>query len=240
MLTYDELPHHPRKFLALTGLTPKEFKQLLPAFAQAYARRYPANKTHAGKARQRQCGGGRKSTLETVEQKLLFARVYQKTYPVQTLLGELFDLSQSRTNDWIHRLLPILKDALDALDVLPSRDPQQFAEHEQQQREAHDYIIDGTERRRQRPKNAEKQVLHYSGKKKTPSDKNVVIAQRRTTRIGYLSPTYPGKTHDKKMADTESVQYPHGSKLYKDTGFQGYEPSDCRTYQPKKSHARRS
>lgn len=238
MLTYDELQHHPRKFLALTGLTPKEFKQLLPAFEQAYARRYPANKTHAGKARQRQCGGGRKSTLETVEQKLLFALVYQKTYPVQTLLGELFDLSQSRTNDWIHRLLPILKDALDALDVLPSRDPQQFAEHEQRQHESHDYIMDGTERRRQRPKNAEKQALHYSGKKKTHSDKNVVIAQRRTQRIGYLSPTYPGKTHDKKMADTESVQYPRGSKLYKDTGFQGYEPLGCRTYQPKKSRAR--
>ncbi len=113
MLTYDELQHHSRKFLALTGLTPKEFKTLLPAFEQAYTQRYPAHKTHAGKSRQRQAGAGRKSSLDTPEQRLLFALVYQKTYPVQTLLGELFDLSQARTNDWIHRLLPILKDALD-------------------------------------------------------------------------------------------------------------------------------
>ncbi len=240
MLTYDELQHQSRKFLALTGLTFKEFKTLLPAFEQAYARRYPMDKTQTGRSRKRQRGGGRKSLLDTPEQKLLFALVYQKTYPVQTLLGELFDLSQSRTNEWIHRLLPILKDALDALAVLPERDPKQFARHERRQRESRDYIIDGTERRRQRPKNAEKQALHYSGKKKTHSDKNVVIAQRQTKRVGYLSQTYAGKTHDKKVADTEAVEYPRGSKLHKDTAFQGYEPSGCRTFQPKKSHERLS
>jgi hypothetical protein len=236
MLRYEKLQHDSRKFLALTGLTSKEFKALLPAFGRAYARAYPAPKTLGGKLRQRKAGGGRKGSLDALEQKLLFALVYQKTYPVQTLLGELFELSQSRTNDWIHRLLPILKDALDDLSVLPERDPRQFAQHEKRQRGSHNYIIDGTERRRQRPKNSEKQVLHYSGKKKTHSDKNVVITHTRTRRIGYLSQTYAGRTHDKKVADTEPVVYPRGSKLHKDTAFQGYEPRGCRTYQPKKSH----
>lgn len=238
MLTYDELQHHPRKFLALTGLTLKEFRALLPAFERAYTRKYPPHKTHVGKKRKRQVGGGRKSTLDSVEQKLLFVLVYQKTYPVQVLLGELFDLSQPRTNDWIHRLLPMLKDALGDLGTLPERDPQQFARHEKQQGDSHEYIIDGTERRRQRPKNPEKQALHYSGKKKTHSDKNVVIIHRRTKRVGYLSHTYVGQTHDKKVADSERVKYPRGSKLHKDTAFQGYEPRDCRTYQPKKSHGK--
>lgn len=235
MLTYDELQHHPRKFLALTGLTLKEFKELLPAFERAYAGNYPAHQTQLGKKRKRQVGGGRKSTLDRIEQKLLFALVYQKTYPEQTLLGELFDLSQSRTNEWIHRLLPILKDALDALGVLPERDPLQFAQQEKRQGSSREYIIDGTERRRQRPKNPEKQRLHYSGKKKTHSDKNVVITHRRTKRVAYLSQTYAGKTHDKKIADTERVAYPRGSTLYKDTAFQAYEPPGCRTYQPKKA-----
>ncbi len=173
-----------------------------------------------------------------MERKLLFALGYQKTYPVQTVLGELFGLSPSRTNDWIHRLLPILKDALDDLGVLPERDPDQFAEHEKYPADSREYIIDGTERRRQRPKNPEKQALHYSGKKKAPTDKNVMITHRRTNRVGYLSQTYPGKTHDKKVADTEPVRYPRGSKLHKDTAFQGYEPRGCHTYQPKKSHGR--
>jgi len=240
MLTYDKLQHHPPKFLALTGLTPKEFKALLPAFEQAYVGKHPTHKTQAGKKRKRQVGGGRKSTLDCIEQKLLFVLVYQKTYPVQTLLGELFDLSQPRANAWIHRLLPILKDTLGDLGVLPERDPHQFAQHEKRQGGSREYIIDGTERRRQRPKNPKKQALHYSGKKKTHSDKNVVITHRRTKRVGYLSQTYAGKTHDKKIADTEPVTYPHGSQLHKDTGFQGYEPSGCHTHQPKKSRGKQN
>lgn len=160
MLTYDELQHHSRRFLALTGLTLKEFKALLPAFERAYTGKHSTYKTQVGKKRKRQIGGGRKSKLDRIEQKLLFVLVYQKTYPVQTLLGELFDLSQSRTNDWIHRLLPILKDALDDLGVMPERDPHQFAQQEKHHGSTREYIIDGTERRRQRPKNPEKQALH--------------------------------------------------------------------------------
>jgi len=240
MLRYARVKRNARKFLALTGITSKEFNRLLPAFEQAYARAYPTHRTQTGKPRQRKPGGGRKSPLDSIEQKLLFALVYQKTYPVQTLLGEVFELSQSRTNEWIHRLLPILKDALDDLGVLPERDPHQFAQHEKHQGGSHDYLIDGTERRRQRPKNPEKQTLHYSGKKKTHSDKNIVIAHRRTKRVGYLSKTYAGKMHDKKVADAEPIVYPRGSKLGKDTGFQGYEPRDCQTYQPKKNRAKLS
>jgi len=53
MLTYTELRRNRRKFLALTGLTPKEFKLLLPAFERAYARRFPSHQTCLGQPRQR-------------------------------------------------------------------------------------------------------------------------------------------------------------------------------------------
>lgn len=118
---------------------------------------------------------------------------------------------------------------------MPVRDGANFAQTERQHAEPADYIIDGTERRRQRPKNAEKQALHYSGKKKTHSDKNVLIVNTRSKRVGYLSPTYAGKTHDKKLADTEQIRYPRDARLYKDTGFQGYEPPVADSRQPKKS-----
>jgi hypothetical protein len=95
-------------------------------------------------------------------------------------------------------------------------------------------IIDGTERRRQRPKNREKQALHYSGRKKKHCDKNVVIVNARRKRIEYLSQTYPGKTHEKKIADDEGIAYPPEAILYKDTGFQGYEPAVKQTCQAKK------
>lgn len=235
MLEYTKLKRNRRKFLALTGLTAKEFKALLPGFDQVYRRRYKSDQTLAGQKRKRQAGGGRAGQLTTVEQKLLFILVYQKTYPLQVIQGELFGMSQASANEWIHRLLPVLQAALTRLGVTPERDGHKFAQAERQQREPADYLIDGTDRRRQRPKKAEKQALHYSGKRKAHSDKNLVIAQRQSRRVGYLSPTYAGKTHDKKLADRESIVYPRGSRLGKDTGFQGYEPAGCQTYQPKKS-----
>jgi len=224
-----------RKFLALTGLTLKEFKILLPAFEQAYQARYPENKTAAGRKRKRTVGGGRRGQLATMEQKLVFILVYQKTYPLQVVLGELFGMSQSAANQWIHRLLPLLQTALRALGVAPERDGQQFAQAERQQPGPREYIIDGTERRRLRPKNKEKQAQHYSGKKKAHTDKNLVITCQKTNRVGYLSPTRVGKTHDKKMAEQEKIVYPRKAQLGKDTGFQGYEPIGVHTYQPKKS-----
>jgi len=240
MLTYEEFKANPRKFLSLTSLTPDEFADLLPAFARAYQKRYPASQTVTGKRRKRKAGAGRKGSLENIEQKLLFILVYQKSYPLQSILAELFEISQGRANEWIHRLLPILKQALDDLGVLPERDPKKFKAKEQHQTDASDSIIDGTERSRQRPKKAEKQALHYSGKKKLHSDKNVVIATAKRKRVSYLSQTYPGKTHDKKVADTEKISYPAQITLHKDTGFQGYEPQVRKLSQPEKSLARRN
>ncbi len=238
MLTYTELKRNRRKFIALTGLTPKEFKVLLPAFEQAYQRRYPAKHTLAGTTRQRRAGGGRKSVLAPPEQKLLFALVYLKAYPLQVLLGEVFELSQASANTWIHRLLPILQQALKDLGVQPERNPRKFAQRERQHGEPLDFIIDGTDRRRQRPKNKAKQDEHYTGHKKAHTDKNLVIANRKTKRIGFLSQTYAGRVQDKKMADTERIVYPRGARVRKDTGFQGYEPRGVVTYQPKKSRGR--
>lgn len=236
MLTYEELKTNKRKFLAFTSLTVEEFAQLLPAFERAYQKVYPASKTKTGKRRKRKTGAGRKSSLESIEQKLLFALVYQKSYPLQSVQAELFGMGQSRANEWIHRLLPILKQALDDLGVMPERDPQKFKAREQSQPDAADSIIDGTER----PKKAEKQALYYSGKKKIHSDKNLVIATAKRKRVSFLSQTYPGKTHDKKVADTEEISYPEHITLHKDTGFQGYEPNVRRLCQPKKSLARKN
>ena len=191
-----------------------------------------------GKPRKRQAGGGRQGGLQEPEQKGLFILVQQKTSPRQTRLGEVFGFSQPRVKEWGHRLLPVLKVALDALGVLPEREPQHFAQSERQPGEPPDLIIDGTERRRQRPKNPAKQAASSRGKKKTHCDKPVGIVQAKTKRVGFLSQTYAGKTHDKKIVDTEPIVSPAGTPLYKDTGFQGDEPEVEQTYQPKKSPVR--
>lgn len=47
MLQYQKLRKNRKRFLALSGLTPKEFKLLLPAYEQAYEQLYPRDKTLA-------------------------------------------------------------------------------------------------------------------------------------------------------------------------------------------------
>ena len=234
MITYAELQGNRRKFAALTGLTLPEFRLLLPAFARAYERLYPPDRTAAGRPRRRSAGGGRRGALHPPEQKLLFLLVYLRIYPLQVVMGELFGLSQPAVNSWIHRLLPVLRAALDDWDVLPERDPHRFA---RSQPPTPKLIIDGTERRRRRPKDPERQAAHYSGKKKAHSDKNVVVTSLKSEGIDFLSRTYVGKTHDKKIADQEDISYPPGATPYKDTGFQGYEPAVAQTCQATKKAA---
>lgn len=62
----------------------------------------------------------------------------------------------------------------------------------------------------------------------------MILINEHTERVDYLSQTYSGKTHDKKIADTEAIQYPTHATLGKDTGFQGYEPGGVLTFQPRK------
>src|SRR5436305_15217986 len=165
MITYKGLQADRRQFLALTGLTLSEFQRLLAAFPQAYQKLY-ANQTTEGQPRQRSCGGCCKGRLEQPEDKLLFLLVYLKAYPLQAVMGELFGLSQPQVNYWIHRLLPVLRSALDDLGALPEREPTHFAQARCASGKAPRLIIDATERRRQRPKNHEKQALLCSGREK--------------------------------------------------------------------------
>jgi len=137
----------------------------LRAFAESYEEHYPAHQTVSGQVRRRRKGGGNKSKLARLEDKLLFILVYEKTYPLQTMLGLQFGLTQGRVNEWIHRLTPILQQAFAKIAVTPERDGQAVAKSELVVEGGADLVIDGTERRRQRPQDEDAQAEHYSGKK---------------------------------------------------------------------------
>jgi hypothetical protein len=51
-----------------------------------------------------------------------------KTYPIQEVMAFLFSMSQSQTNEWIHRLAKILQKALAELNYLPERDATNLAD----------------------------------------------------------------------------------------------------------------
>lgn len=144
----------------------------------------------------------------------------------------LFGMSQSQANEWIHRLAAVLRVALDNLAHLPERTGE-LAEI-LDKNETLTLVQDGSERRRQRPKDNEKQKEYYSGKKKVHTIKNNIIAHPESRRVCYLSKTVPGKKHDKKLADESNLQFPPRVTLEQDTGYQGFDPAQVVTLQPKK------
>ncbi len=94
--------------------------------------------------------------------------------------------------------------------------------------------LDATERPLQRPVKVDKQKEKCSGKKKTHTDKNLLLVNENTKKVVYLSKTVEGKKHDKKLADESRISYPENASLTKDTGFQGHNPKGVLNQQPKK------
>ena len=158
--------------------------------------------------------------------------MYFRQYPTQEVQGYLFGLRQTQANEWIHRLSNILNQALGEEQQLSERRPAKLSEVLAVCPEL-TFMIDGTERAINRPKDKEKQKTYYSGKKKSHTVKNNVITDRRG-KVLYLSDTYEGKKHDKKIVDEEGYRFPRGSKILQDTGFQGHKPEGVTVLQPKK------
>jgi hypothetical protein len=214
-------------------LTLSAYAELMPAFRQAYQDDLDRRDQQRARPRQRRRGGGSKGALPLLEDKLVFILCYFRLYPVQVLQGFLFGLGQAQANDWIHRLTPVLNQALGYEQQLPARQSRDI-EQVLAVCPGLEFIIDGAERPIRRPQDPDRQRQHYSGKKKRHTVKNNVITDKRTRKIKGLSPTCEGKKHDKKLADAQALDFPPHSKLWKDTGFQGYEPANTETFQPKK------
>ena len=164
-----------------------------------------------------------------------FILFYYKVYPIQSAMGAIFGMSQSQVCTWIHALSPVLKSALGIEKCLPARNPRKLKEA-LEACALHDFLIDGTERERQRPSDPSEQKDFYSGKQKAHTYNNIVIVDEHEQTVEYLSQTYEGTYHDKAICDEEQYAFPENSTLQKDRGFQGYEPENVITYQPKKSH----
>jgi hypothetical protein len=234
-MSYQELKNKPKTLRSLTGLNPPEFEALLVKFTQAW--NAYVEETSQRVTRKRAYGAGRKAELERLEDKLLFILVYFRLYPTQVVQGFLFGIGQAQANEWVHRLTLVLNQALGDDQQLPEREPAKL-EAILTACPSLEFIIDGTERPLNRPKDKEDRKTYYSGKKKAHTLKNNVITQRGG-KVLFLSDTYEGKKHDKKIADEAGYQFPEGSTLWQDSGFQGYRPDGVKIEQPQKKPRQR-
>ena len=217
MLNYERLKKRSSLFRAFTGQNPKAFHHLLRAVARAYEAWLEEQERQRAQPRQRRRGGGRRGQLPHLADKLLFILFYLRQYPTQEALGLFFGLSQGQANYWIETLTPLLNTALGYEMQLPAREPSQ-AEQVLAACPGLSFIIDGTERPLQRPKDYERQKQHYSGKKKRHTVKNIIITDKTTKKIKGLGATVEGKKHDKQAADEQAYQFPEGSQLWQDMG----------------------
>ena len=112
---------------AKTGLTPQAFTALLPPFEHALLA-YMATHTIDGQPRtSRRYSTYDTCPLPTMADKRLFILTYLKQNPIQEVQGQLFGMSQSNANTWIHVLHPVLNQALANQELLPARTAEEFA-----------------------------------------------------------------------------------------------------------------
>src|SRR5216684_4313132 len=118
---FADMQSRPTEFLDFTSLTLDEFPQLVPPFEAAFQAHMAAWRLDEQPRTARQFAVYKNCPLPTPEDRLFFLLTYVKTYALQVVQGRLFGMGQSKANQWIHVLLPVLLAALRTLGDAPAR-----------------------------------------------------------------------------------------------------------------------
>src|SRR6266478_6596721 len=120
-LQFTDVQARPTEFLDFTSLTLDEFQLLVPPFEAAFQAHMAAWRLDGKPRTARQFAVDKTCPLPTPEDRLFFMLAYVKTYALQVVQGRLFGMGQSKANQWIHVLLPVLLAALRTLGDAPAR-----------------------------------------------------------------------------------------------------------------------
>ena len=118
---FTDVQARPTEFLDFTSLTLEEFQTLVPPFEAAFHAHMAVWRLDGKPRTARQFTVYKNCPLPTPEDRLFFILVYLKTYALQVVQGRLFGMRQSKANQWIHVLLPVLLTALRTLGDAPAR-----------------------------------------------------------------------------------------------------------------------
>ena len=206
----EKAQKNPRLFRWLTGISLSDFQNILPLFTQLVQeelRERRARQEKAGKVFERRVGWGwPKWLLSTAEEQLFFILAYIRLYLTFEMMGFFWNgTSKWRVHDWVMHYLPILEATLWRRQVLPKRKIGNIEAFIREFPDLKDFFLDGSERRIQRPKKGKIQEKFYSGKKKTHTVKNGIIADK-TKRILVLSETCEWKKHDSPILEEMGIE----------------------------------
>ena len=223
MMNIEKVLKNERLMHALTGISAKEFTELLPEFGKVW-HAVRIQEYQKDVKRERRPGGGRKGCTSTIPQRLFFILLYYKCYPTYDVLSFLYDCNRSNACRKQQRMSAILERTLKRKLVLPKRQIRSVEESLKAFPEAREVFIEGTERPIQRPKDQETQKANYSGKKKRHTRKNIIISTKKK-RVGFLSKTVEGRESDITIlrATAPPRFIPPYVKTHVDLGFKGLD-----------------
>lgn len=197
---YHHLRHHPRVFLAVTGLGLREFDQLVNDLLASYAEAEQERLERPN--RQRAIGGGRDFELDGRDQ-ILLTVVWLRKYPTQEVLGYLYGFSDTSAGRVVKRVLPLLEQA--GRDTMRLPDPGL-----KRRRSLPDLladtpeiavVIDTFEQRVQRHKDRDTAAEYYSGKKRQNTLKSQVAVDEFSAQFVDVADSVPGPTADIKVLE---------------------------------------
>jgi hypothetical protein len=212
-MKYIYLSQQPTIFQKCTGITLKEFDELVKAVLPEYAE--AENQRLQRSERQRASGAGHPFDLEARDHVLL-TLVWLRLYPIHEVLGYLFGISDSTVSRLLERVLPILAQA--GRDTMRLPDPGK--KHRRQLSVLLQAIpeltvvVDSFEQRVQRPPHDNS---HFSGKKKQNTLKSQVTVDGQTGRNVDTSASVAGPIPDLTLLKQSGIL----TRLHTDCGILG-------------------
>jgi hypothetical protein len=111
MPSYADVTQRAGSLRAMTGLTGQEFTALLPLFEDALGANLRDRIIDGQPRTSRRYSLYDHGPLPTMADKRLFMLTYVQPHPIQEVQGQLFGMSQSNANTWIHLLHAVLNQA---------------------------------------------------------------------------------------------------------------------------------
>ena len=121
MLRFHLICDQPTRLHALTGLPVHQFMLLAHIFDRMFVHRMRTETLDGYRREERAYSPYANSPLPTSEDKLLFILTYMKQNTTQEVLGQLFGMTQSNVSKWYRIILPVLRQAMGAQNMLPAR-----------------------------------------------------------------------------------------------------------------------
>jgi len=214
----------PQNIKHLTGINAETFNQVTNMIQEKHEelRRKELEK----KKRKRAFGGGRRSKVPLPLRFLAVLMFLRLNIPQRAVAALLSGVSQSSLSRDLRELLPLLEQFLPVPQLWTPEQLEQDLEPGMHLTEedlpGRDVIIDGMEQPVYRSQDYETQKTYYSGKKKKHTVKTQVVTDLQR-EIKAISSLFPGKVHDKKMAEKLHTTWrlPDETELLGDKAYQG-------------------